>query len=118
MVSFCPQKKTNKKKEQDGFCPWCAQLSQIIPVQNPQATNRFLTNQFMSFFHAEILSAPHIPVKDISIHSHVPVMTHILLEQALGSLEKKNPTAACLGLLSPGCALLCQRSSWSTGDNY
>lgn len=67
----------------------------------------------MSSFHAEILSAPNIPVKEISIHSHVPVMTHILLEQkhALGSVEKKNPTAAWFGLLqacsSPHCALLC-----------
>lgn len=46
----------------------------------------------MSSFHTEIPSALHIPVKVISIHSHVPAMTHILLEQkeALGSLENKS----------------------------
>lgn len=89
--SLSVPKKKKKKGKQDGSCPWCAQLSQIIWAQIPQATNRFLTNRFMSSFHAEILSAPHIPVKEISIHSHVPAMTHISLEQkqALGSLEKK-----------------------------
>lgn len=47
----------------------------------------------MSSFHTEIVSVLHIPVKEISIHSHVPPMTHILLEQkqALGCLEKKIP---------------------------
>jgi len=95
---------------QAGSCPHCTQTFCVTPVQIPQATNRFLTNQFMLSFHAEILSALRIPVKQISIHSHVPAMTHILLEQrqALGSVEKKIPSAAWLGFLnacsSPGCA--------------
>lgn len=78
----------------------------------------------MSSFHAEILSAPHIPVKEISIHSHVPAMTHILLEQkqALGSLEKKSHSrlpwfAESLWLLGL-CTVVSQRSSHPKGDNY
>lgn len=79
----------------------------------------------MSSFHAEILSAPNIPVKEISIHSHVPAMTHILLEQkhALGSEEKKK-SHSCLvwsaaSLQLPGlCAAVSLRSSCPTRDNY
>lgn len=110
-----------KKSKQDGSCPWCAQLFQTIRVQIPQATNRFLTNRFMSSFHAEILSALHIPVKEISIHSHVPAMTHISLEQkqALGSLGKKK-SHSCLpwfaaSLQLPGFwSVASQRSSQDT----
>lgn len=90
---------------QAGSCPCCTQPFCVTPVQIPQATNRFLTNQFMLSFHAEILSALRIPVKQISIHSHVPAMTHILLEQrqALGSVEKNSHSrlawfSACLQL--------------------
>lgn len=78
----------------------------------------------MSSFHAEILSAPNIPVKEISIHSHVPAMTHILLEQkhALGSMEKKSHSrlvwsAASLQLPAL-CAVVSLRSLCPTGDNY
>lgn len=78
----------------------------------------------MSSFHAEILSAPHIPVKEISIHSHVLAMTHILLDQkqALGSLEEKShsrlPWFAASLRLPGSCAVVSQRSSCPTGDNY
>lgn len=77
----------------------------------------------MSSFHTEIVSVLHIPVKEISIHSHVPPMTHILLEQkqALGCLEKKSHSclswfAASLRL--PRVCTVSQRSSRLTGDNY
>lgn len=91
---------------------------------NPPANKGFLTNHFMSSFHTEIPSALRIPVKAINIHSHVPAMTHILLEQKepLGSLENKSHSllpwiAASLQL--PGlCTAVSQRSSRPTGDNY
>ena len=106
---------------QAGSCPHCTQTFCVTPVQIPQATNRFLTNQFMLSFHAEILSALRIPVKQISIHSHVPAMTHILLEQrqALGYKKKKFPQPPGLVFCTPAAPrVVPRRSSCPTGDNY
>lgn len=78
----------------------------------------------MSSFHTEIPSALHIPVEAISIQSHVPAMTHILLEQkeALGSPENKShsrlPWIAASLQLPSLCTVVSLRSSCPTGDNY